>query len=65
MISGLGQSSLGILIILVEDNEYQSEFIKNGPTREHSILLWWFGIKNLMILINKMDLNNFKHQKKI
>ena len=63
MISGISRDiDIGVLLVSVIDNEFQSSFDK-GMLKEHLILSKAIGIKNLIVLINKMDLINWDQDK--
>jgi peptide chain release factor subunit 3 len=55
MISGASQAEVGVLVISARKGEFETGFEKGGQTREHAMLAKTLGVKNLIIVINKMD----------
>ena len=46
---------MGILVISARKGEFEAGFEKNGQTREHAKLAKTSGLKNILVLVNKMD----------
>ncbi|GAB6020404.1 Eukaryotic peptide chain release factor GTP-binding subunit ERF3A [Chamberlinius hualienensis] len=55
MIGGASQADLAVLVISARKGEFETGFEKGGQTREHAMLAKTFGVKHLVVLINKMD----------
>ena len=55
MIAGAAQADVGILVISARKGEFESGFEKGGQTREHSQLAKTVGIRQLVVVVNKMD----------
>lgn len=55
MITGTSQADCGILIVAAGTNEFEAGISKNGQTREHALLAFTLGVKQLIVAINKMD----------
>jgi elongation factor 1-alpha len=55
MITGTSQADVAILIISGKTGEFEAGIAKEGQTREHALLAYTLGVKNLVIAINKMD----------
>lgn len=55
MINGVAQADVAILVIPARKGEYESGFEKNGQTKEHALLARTFGVKRVIVAINKMD----------
>ena len=55
MITGTSQADVSILIVASGREEFASGFSKNGQTREHVLLSYSLGVKQLICCINKMD----------
>ena len=53
MVEGTAQADIAILLISAKKGEYESGM--NGQTKEHILLAYAFGIKRLIVVINKMD----------
>jgi len=55
MITGTSQADCGILIIASGVGEFEAGISKNGQTREHALLAYTLGVKQLIVGVNKMD----------
>jgi len=55
MITGASQADVAILIISAVSNEFKAGFSQYGQTRDHALLAFSLGVKQLIICINKMD----------
>lgn len=55
MITGTSQADCGILIIASGVGEFEAGISKNGQTREHALLAYTLGVKQLIVACNKMD----------
>jgi len=55
MITGTSQADCAILIIASGTGEFEAGISKDGQTREHALLAFTLGVKQLIVAINKMD----------
>ena len=55
MITGTSQADCGILIIAAGQGEFEAGISKDGQTREHALLAFTLGVRQLIVAINKMD----------
>jgi len=55
MITGTSQADCGCLIIAAGTGEFEAGISKNGQTREHALLAYTLGVKQLIVAVNKMD----------
>merc|ERR1711988_709991 len=55
MITGTSQADVAILIIASPAGEFEAGISKNGQTREHALLAYTLGVKQMIVGINKMD----------
>jgi len=55
MITGTSQADCGVLIIAAGTGEFEAGISKNGQTREHALLAYTLGVKQLIVAINKID----------
>jgi len=60
MITGTSQADCAILIIAAGTGEFEAGISKDGQTREHALLAYTLGVKQLIVAINKMDTTNWK-----
>jgi elongation factor 1-alpha len=55
MITGTSQADCAILMIASGVGEFEAGYAKNGQTREHALLAFTLGVKQMIVCINKMD----------
>merc|ERR1712121_54831 len=55
MITGTSQADCAVLIVAAGVGEFEAGISKNGQTREHALLAYTLGVKQLICGINKMD----------
>ncbi|XP_067867379.1 elongation factor 1-alpha, oocyte form-like [Heterodontus francisci] len=55
MITGTSQADCAVLIVAAGVGEFEAGISKNGQTREHALLAYTLGVKQLIIGVNKMD----------
>merc|ERR1712096_272256 len=55
MITGTSQADCGVLIVAAGVGEFEAGISKNGQTREHALLAYTLGVKQLIVAVNKMD----------
>ncbi|ELW64170.1 Elongation factor 1-alpha 1 [Tupaia chinensis] len=47
--------TLSVLIVAASVGEFEAGISKNGQTREHALLAYTLGVKQLIVGVNKMD----------
>merc|ERR1712137_1500391 len=55
MITGTSQADVAILIIASGQGEFEAGISKEGQTREHALLAFTLGVKQMIVCMNKMD----------
>jgi len=55
MITGTSQADCAVLVVASGQGEFEAGISKNGQTREHALLAFTLGVKQLIVAINKMD----------
>lgn len=55
MITGTSQADCAVLVIASPTGEFEAGIAKNGQTREHALLAYTLGVKQMIVLVNKMD----------
>jgi elongation factor 1-alpha len=55
MITGTSQADCAILMIASGTGEFEAGYAKTGQTREHALLAFTLGVKQIIVCINKMD----------
>jgi len=61
MITGTSQSDCAILIIAAGTGEFEAGISKDGQTREHALLAFTLGVRQLIVAVNKMDTTKVRH----
>lgn len=49
------QADCAVLIVAAGTGEFEAGISKNGQTREHALLAFTLGVKQLVVGVNKMD----------
>jgi len=55
MITGTSQADAAVLVIASGAGEFEAGISKEGQTREHVLLAFTLGVKQMIVAINKMD----------
>jgi elongation factor 1-alpha len=55
MITGTSQADAAVLVVASGQGEFEAGIAKNGQTREHALLAYTLGVKQMVVAINKMD----------
>merc|ERR1711937_858898 len=58
MITGTSQADVAILVVPADQGGFEGSFAKDGQTREHSLLAYTLGVKQMIVCANKMDDKN-------
>merc|ERR1712179_671746 len=54
-ITGTSQADCAVLIVAAGTGEFEAGISKNGQTREHALLSYTLGVKQMIVSVNKMD----------
>jgi len=55
MITGTSQADVAILVIASGTGEFEAGIAKDGQTREHALLAFTLGVKQMIVCVNKID----------
>ena len=55
MITGTSQADCALLMIAGGPGEFEAGISKDGQTREHALLAYTLGVRQLIVAVNKMD----------
>lgn len=55
MITGTSQADCAVLIVASGVGEFEAGISANGQTREHALLAYTLGVKQMVVGVNKMD----------
>jgi len=63
MITGTSQADAAILIVASGTGEFESGIGKEGQTREHGLLAFTLGVKQMIVAVNKIDLAKYSQDR--
>src|SRR3989338_5550272 len=61
MITGTSQADAAILLSASAAGEFEAGYAKEGQTREHALLAFTLGVKQMIVACNKMDADSVKY----
>lgn len=64
MITGTSQADVAILVIDSSQGGFEAGISKDGQTREHALLAFTLGVKQMIVCCNKMDDKTVKYDQK-
>lgn len=64
MITGTSQADAAILMIAASPGEFEAGWSKDGQTREHALLAYTMGVKQMIVAVTKMDTPQVNYSQK-
>jgi elongation factor 1-alpha len=61
MITGTSQADVAVLVIDSSQGGFEAGISKDGQTREHALLAYTLGVKQMIVCMNKMDDKTVKY----
>ncbi|CAF0796419.1 unnamed protein product [Adineta steineri] len=55
MITGISQADCVVLVVSASVGEFEADFSKYDQTREHALLAYTLGAKQMIVILNQMD----------
>jgi len=55
MITGTSQADAAMLVVAATSGEFEAGYARDGQTREHALLAYTLGVKQVILCVNKMD----------
>ncbi|XP_057680107.1 elongation factor 1-alpha-like [Corythoichthys intestinalis] len=55
MITGTSQADVALLVVSAAKGEFEAGVSRSGQTREHALLAYTLGVKQMIVCVNKMD----------
>lgn len=63
MITGASQADAAVLMVGAQEGEFEAGFAPYGQTREHALLAYTMGVKQIVCCVTKMDLVNYSEER--
>ena len=63
MITGTSQADVAMLVCPAATGEFEAGISKDGQTREHALLAYTLGVKQMIVCVNKMDTCDWKEER--
>ena len=63
MITGTSQADAAVLVIASGKGEFESGISKDGQTREHALLAFTMGVRQIVVACNKMDTAEYSEER--
>ena len=63
MITGTSQADVALLLVDTTEDGFREGIAKEGQTREHALLAYTLGVKQMVVAMNKMELVQYSQQR--
>lgn len=57
------QADCAVLVVSANTGEFEAGISSNGQTREHALLAYTLGVRQMIIAVNKMDMANYDEKR--
>ncbi|XP_029979671.1 elongation factor 1-alpha-like [Sphaeramia orbicularis] len=64
MITGTSQADVALLVVSAAKGEFEAGVSRSGQTREHALLAYTLGVKQIIVCVNKMDVTEPPYSQK-
>ncbi|KAJ1194137.1 hypothetical protein NDU88_003432 [Pleurodeles waltl] len=64
MLTGTSQADAAVLVVSAATGEFEAGVSRKGQTREHALLAYTLGVKQLIVCVNKMDMTDPPYSQK-
>jgi elongation factor 1-alpha len=63
MITGTSQADVALLVLPADNGGFEAAFSSEGQAREHALLAYTLGIRQMICAVNKMDAADWKEER--
>jgi len=63
MITGTSQADIALLVVPADKGGFEGAFSKEGQCREHALLAFTLGVKQMIVGVNKMDAAEYQQSR--
>lgn len=57
------QADCAVLVVSANTGEFEAGISTNGQTREHALLAYTLGVKQMIVAVNKMDMIKYSEER--
>lgn len=57
------QADCAVLVVSANTGEFEAGISANGQTREHALLAYTLGVRQMIVAINKMDMIQYSEER--